>query len=127
MVSTPDIVGTSLKTIAMLAIVLGTLIIFLFIIKYLTQQRGISQDSIKILATCHVAPKKQIILIEVFNEKILIGVTPDNMICLTKMSSASHPIDSAFHNHSKVLDNQTDLSEKTDKDIKLQASHETVT
>ena len=85
--SQPDLWGTGLKTFAMLCIVVAVLILVLFLMKrffYLKNGSGHGQF-IKILSSHHVSPKERIALIDVVGEKIVIGITPENITFLTKI------------------------------------------
>ncbi|RLB83802.1 MAG: flagellar biosynthetic protein FliO [Deltaproteobacteria bacterium] len=88
--SQPDLWGTGLKTLAMLCIVVAVLILVLFLIKrfsYLKHGSGHGQF-IKILSFHHVTPKERIALIDVVGEKIVIGITPENITFLTKIEKS---------------------------------------
>jgi flagellar protein FliO/FliZ len=79
-----------LKTLAMLSIVLGCLIIVLFIVKrFFYKRNGMGQDRIiKVLSSHHISPKGRIVLIDVAGEKILVGVTSENITRLGKLEHA---------------------------------------
>jgi flagellar protein FliO/FliZ len=88
--SQPDLWGTGLKTFAMLCIVVAVLILVLFLMKrffYLKDGSGHGQF-IKILSSHHVSPKERIALIDVVGEKIVIGITPENITFLTKIEKS---------------------------------------
>lgn len=88
--SQPDLWGTGLKTFAMLCIVVAILILVLFLMKrffYLKDGSGHGQF-IKILSSHHVSPKERIALIDVVGEKIVIGITPENITFLTKIEKS---------------------------------------
>ena len=88
--SQPDLWGTGLKTFAMLCIVVAILILVIFLMKrffYLTDGSGHGQ-LIKILSSHHVSPKERIALIDVVGEKIVIGITPENITFLTKIEKS---------------------------------------
>ena len=88
--SQPDLWGTGLKTFAMLCIVVAILILVLFLMKrffYLKDGSGHGQ-LIKILSSHHVSPKERIALIDVVGEKIVIGITPENITFLTKIEKS---------------------------------------
>lgn len=78
-----------LKTLAILCFVVGILIAFLFVIKRSLYQRGGStaHGAIKLLTTYYISPKERLILFDVLGEKILIGVTSQNMNYITKVDS----------------------------------------
>ena len=88
--SQPDLWGTGLKTFAMLCVVVAILILVLFLMKrffYLKNGSGHGQ-LIKILSSHHVTPKERIALIDVVGEKIVIGITPENITFLTKIEKS---------------------------------------
>jgi flagellar protein FliO/FliZ len=85
---TPELWITLLKSIGMLSLVLGLLIASLYLIrKLLYGQSGTSaRGTIQMLATYHISPKERIILVDVLGEKILLGVTPQNIHRLATLS-----------------------------------------
>jgi len=88
--SQPDLWGTGLKTLGMLCIVVAILILVLFLMKrffYLKDGVGHGQF-IKILSSHHVTPKERIALVDVVGEKIVIGITPENITYLTKIEKS---------------------------------------
>ena len=90
MMSQPDLWGTGLKTFAMLCIVVAILILVLFLMKrffYLKNGSGHGQF-IKILSSHHLSPKQRVALIDVVGEKIVIGITPENITFLTKIEKS---------------------------------------
>ena len=93
MLSMPELWENAIKAFAMLALVLGALVLFLLIIKRLSIRRvfgnkGIKQYNINILASSFIAPRKQIVLIEVMEEKLVLGVTADSINLLTKIKDS---------------------------------------
>ncbi len=88
--SQPDLWGTGLKTFGMLCIVVAILILVLFLVKrflYLKDGSGHGQF-IKILSSHHLTPKERIALVDVVGEKIVIGITPENITFLTKIEKS---------------------------------------
>ena len=85
--SQPDLWGAGLKTLGMLCIVVAILILVLFVMKRFLYFKGGSGHGqfIKILFSHHVTPKERIALIDVVGEKIVIGITPENITFLTKL------------------------------------------
>ena len=83
-----DLINTGLKTMAMLFIVLGFLILVLYLVKKFILPKGKAQGDmlIKVLSTLHLAPKERIEVIEISGEKIVLGVTPGSISFLTKLS-----------------------------------------
>jgi len=82
-----NLFSTGLKTLAMLFIVLGLLILVLYLIKrFLLLRRGAKGDRlIKVLSSLHLSPKERIEVIEISGEKIVLGITPGNISFLTKI------------------------------------------
>ena len=83
----PDLWMSVLKSASMLCLVLAVLIGVLFWVKRLlnTQGSGHHRGYIKMLATYHLAPKERIVLLDVLGEKVLVGITPQHISCLTKI------------------------------------------
>jgi len=84
-----DLWVTVIKSIAIMSVVLGVLITVLFLMKRFLYNRTWHSDkeTIKVLASCYIAPKQRIVLIDAVGEKILIGVTPQKIDCLAKISA----------------------------------------
>ena len=83
----PDLINTGLKTIAMLFIVLGVLVLVLYLMKKIMSPRGNGKGSliIKVISSLHLSPKERIEVIEILGERIVVGVTPGNINFLTKI------------------------------------------
>ncbi len=86
----PDLWWAGLKTLAMLSIVVGVLILLLFIIKrFVYQRHDIGQGQlIRMLSLYYISPKQRIALIDVAGEKLVIGITPDKITHLTTVSNS---------------------------------------
>ena len=86
---TPDMWIILLKSAAMLSLVLGVLLAVLYLMRrFYGQYSGVSDRGlIKMVATHHVAPKERIVLLDVLGEKILIGVTPQQISHLATISN----------------------------------------
>ncbi len=83
----PDLWGAALKTLAMLSIVIAVLILVLFLMRrflYLRTGSG-HGELIKVLSSYHMTPKERIALIDVAGEKVLIGITAENITRLAKI------------------------------------------
>lgn len=82
-----DLINTGIKSIAMLFIVLGFLVLVLILIKkYLFPKQKVKGDLfIKILSSLHISPKERIEVIEVSGQRIVLGVTPGRINFLTKL------------------------------------------
>ena len=87
--STPDLWMTLIKSVAMLSLVLGILFAALYLIRrfYWRYSGASDRGLIRMLATHHVAPKERVVLLEVLGEKILIGVTPQQINYLATISN----------------------------------------
>jgi len=86
--ATPELWGTMLKSFGMLLLVLGVVIVVLWLIRrYLTHQGSLGQPGlIRTLASMHVAPKERIALIDVLGKKILVGITPQQISFLARIT-----------------------------------------
>ncbi|MEA1949355.1 MAG: flagellar biosynthetic protein FliO [Thermodesulfobacteriota bacterium] len=82
-----DLINTGIKTIAMLFIVLGFLVLVLILVKkYLFPKQKVKGDLfIKVLSSLHISPKERIEVIEVSGQRIVLGVTPGRINFLTKL------------------------------------------
>jgi flagellar protein FliO/FliZ len=83
-----NLIGTGLRTVAMLSIVLGLLVLVLYLMKrFLFVNRGAKGDLlIKILSSSHLSPKERIEVIEVSGERLVLGITPGSITFLTKLN-----------------------------------------
>ncbi len=83
-----DLINTGLKTMAMLFIVLGFLILVLYLVKKFILPKGKAQGDmlIKVLSTLHLSSKERVEVIEISGEKIVLGVAPGSISFLTKLS-----------------------------------------
>ena len=84
-----NLVSMGIKTVAMLFVVLGLLLLVLYLMKrFLLLRRGPNGDAfIKILSSLHLSPKERIEVIEISGERIVVGITPGNISFLTKLNS----------------------------------------
>ena len=89
--SQPNLLEATLKTFAMLCMVLGILILLLYLIKrFFHLRNSLSDDKlIKVIAASHVAPKARIALVEVMGKKMLIGISQDSIRFLTKIGPSA--------------------------------------
>ena len=86
-----NLIGTGLRTVAMLSIVLGLVVLVLYLMRrFLFINRGAKGDLlIKILSSLHLSPKERIEVIEISGERIVLGITPGNITFLTKLDDLS--------------------------------------
>lgn len=84
----PDLWGAGIKTVAMLSIVVAVLILVLYLFKrFVYGKQGLVQDDlIDVVSLYHVSPKQRIGLVDVAGEKIVVGITPENITCLATIT-----------------------------------------
>ena len=84
----PDLINTGLKTVSMLFIVLGVLVLVLYIMKKFMSPKGKGKGEliIKVVSSLHLSPKERVEVIEISGERIVVGITPGNINFLTKLS-----------------------------------------
>ncbi|MBF0450853.1 MAG: flagellar biosynthetic protein FliO [Candidatus Magnetomorum sp.] len=73
---------TAGKTFAMLCVVLGLLLAFLYALKRLTLKGSSNQEQIKLVSSFSIGPRKQIMLVDVMAERLVLGVTSEHINCL---------------------------------------------
>jgi len=85
-----DMVSAGFKTMAMLLIVLGLLVLVLYAIKRLPLlKRGTKGNiPIHVLSSMYLSPKERIEVIEISGERIVLGISPGNINFLTKLQDA---------------------------------------
>jgi len=95
-----NLIGTGIKTVAMLSIVLGLLVLVLYLMKrFLFINRGAKGNLlIKILSSLHLSPKERIEVIEISGERIVLGITPGNITFLTKLDDLAGETGEAAEN-----------------------------
>jgi flagellar biosynthetic protein FliO len=84
----PELINTGLKTMAMLFIVLGVLILVLYLMKKFMSPKGKDKGDliIKIVSSLHLSPKERVEVLEISGERIVVGISPGNINFLTKLS-----------------------------------------
>jgi flagellar protein FliO/FliZ len=92
MASTPLVTGPDfwlmiLKSMGMLCLVLGLLIGLLYLLKRLTEARGVGsgRSMIRLLSSFHLTPKEKVVLLDVMGRKLLIGVTGQSITPLMEL------------------------------------------
>lgn len=75
------------KVIASLSAVLGIILLTLFSWKRLLffRYKG-KQDIIKVIGAHHFSSRQSIVIVQIYKEKFLLGVTPENITLLTKLT-----------------------------------------
>ena len=91
-IAVPDFWLMMLKSAGMLCLVIALLVGVLFIIRHISEKQNgkINKSLIKLLASFHVAPKEQLMLVDVMGRKILIGVTQQSINCLSVFDDDCH-------------------------------------
>jgi len=86
-----DLINVGLKTMAMLFVVLGLLVLSLYLMRKYLFLRGRAKGDliIKVLSSLYLSPKDRIEVIDISGEKIVLGITPGNINFLTKLSNSS--------------------------------------
>jgi flagellar protein FliO/FliZ len=86
-----SLVSTGIRTIGMLLIVLGLLVLVAYIFKKLAiMKQGRKGDAhIRVMSSLHLGAKERISIIEIEREKIVLGITPGNITFLTKLSGVT--------------------------------------
>ena len=99
-----NFVHTGLKTMAVLFIVIGLLVLILYLIKrFLFQGQGMRGDmTIRVISSLHFSPKERIEVVEISGERIVIGITPGSINFLTKLKNSNEK-------DRKILENGTEL------------------
>jgi len=85
-----NLITAGLKTVAILFVVLGLLVLTLYLMKrFLLVRQGAKGDLfIKVVSSLHLSPKERIEVIEVLGEKIVVGVAPGNISFLTRLNDS---------------------------------------
>ena len=83
----PQLINTGIKTMAMLFIVLGVLVLVLYIMKKFMSPKGKGKGEliIKVVSSHHLSPKERVEVIEISGERIVVGITPGSINFLTKI------------------------------------------
>ena len=79
--ASPELWGTMLQSFGMLLLVLAVLVLVLWLMRrYLAHPGGAGrQGVIRMIASLYVAPKERVALVDVLGEKLLIGITPQQI------------------------------------------------
>jgi flagellar protein FliO/FliZ len=83
----PDLISTSLRMFAALAVILGGLLIALYYTKrkFRGESTGSKGKLIRVLGNTYIGMKKHISLVEVPGSILVLGITNDNISLLTKI------------------------------------------
>lgn len=85
--ATPELWATLLQSFGVLLLVLATLIGVLWLMRRFFIHPGAAgqQGVIRMIASMYVAPKERIALMDVLGEKLLIGITPQQISFLARI------------------------------------------
>ena len=85
-----NLLSTGIKTLAMLFIVLGLLVLVLYFMRRILSLRQGSKGElfIRVLSSIHLSPKERIQVIEIAGERMVLGVTQGSISLLTKLSDS---------------------------------------
>ena len=83
----PDLIATSLRMFAALALILGGLLVVLYYAKrkFKSKETGSNGKAIRVLGNTYIGMKKHISLVEVPGAILVLGITNDNISLLTKV------------------------------------------
>ena len=78
------------KTFGMLFVVLAVFLLALYLFKRFSGGMGGkgTADLIRVLSVHHLAPKEKLVLVQVLNETLLVGVTPTRISRLAELDAA---------------------------------------
>ncbi|MBW2028850.1 MAG: flagellar biosynthetic protein FliO [Deltaproteobacteria bacterium] len=84
-----DMISTGLKTISMLLVVLGLVILVLYLMRraLFLGRASKGETIIKSISSLHVSPKERVQVIEISGERFLIGVAPGNISLLARLDN----------------------------------------
>ncbi|MBI9087730.1 MAG: flagellar biosynthetic protein FliO [Desulfobacterium sp.] len=76
--------GAFLKSAVMLGVVIAALVLLLYVVRRFTSIRGAGKgrEDIRVAAVHHLAPKEKLVLVDVLDRKILLGVTSQTITSL---------------------------------------------
>ncbi len=85
------LISTGMKMLAMLALVLACLILVLFIMRRLLRlgARSQGQLAMKRLGVFYLSPKQRIEVVEICNQRIVLGVTPSAVSYITTLKDCN--------------------------------------
>jgi flagellar biosynthetic protein FliO len=85
-----DLVGSSIRMVGALGVVLGLIVLVLWVARRFFTQRPLMAggQSISVVAARHIAPKKQIMIVEIEGQKLVLGLSGDSITYLTRLPAA---------------------------------------
>lgn len=88
MIENPDVWSMMLKSGGMLCVVIGVLLSVLYLIRRFSagaRMGGAGGQTIKILSSTHLGPREKLILVDVMEKRVLLGVTPGRIDLITEL------------------------------------------
>ncbi len=89
-IAEPSLLGSALKMVAALAVIIGILLLFYAATKkgyaFLPQKKG---GLIKVIETRPLGGRKFLCIVRVRNEELLLGLSNDRIECLSKLTPAA--------------------------------------
>lgn len=81
-----------LKSAVMLGVVIAALVLLLYVVRRFTSIRGAGKgkEDIKVAAVHHLSPKEKLVLVNVLDRKILLGVTGQAITALASFDGNAH-------------------------------------
>ncbi|GEM_PF-5808945 len=84
-----SLLGALFKSFSVLLVVLGTILISFWgwkkFLMFKQKKLGFHKDFIQILAVHHFSPKQMIVLVEIAGQKLVLGITPEQITTLAKL------------------------------------------
>ncbi|MBU0516418.1 MAG: flagellar biosynthetic protein FliO [Proteobacteria bacterium] len=82
-----DLLGSSIRMVGALGVVLGLIWLVLWLARRFFTQRPLISGGhvINVLASRHIAPKKQIVVVDVEGQRLVLGVAGDSITFLTRL------------------------------------------
>ena len=99
----PDFILSAVKMLGALIVVLGALSILFYFMKHIfvKQSYGSNRKQIRVLENCYLGVKKNISLIEVPGAILVLGITNDRIVLLTKIKN-KEIIDNVMMNQNEI-------------------------
>lgn len=81
-----------LKSAVMLGVVIAALVLLLYVVRRFTSIRGAGKgkEDIRVAAVHHLSPKEKLVLVDVLDRKILLGVTSQAISSLATFDGKTH-------------------------------------
>jgi flagellar biosynthetic protein FliO len=124
MSSTPDLMATALQMVTALGIVLGGLFVLFYLMRrFLRKDAGGGKDPlIKVLANQYLGLKKNIALVEVPGAVLVIGISNERIVLLTKIEDSAI-LSNLQHSRSQAIPSFSDHLERLTAKFKRARSH----